>query len=308
MTSTPTSRGAGVGLFQVHALTLLANFLVSSSFPVGKAITHGFEPGVLMLLRFVLAALLMGAFVAWRYGLVWPGWRSLGRYAIVGAMPVGFFWCMFEALRYTSALNTSAFFTTVPGISAIIAAVFIGERLGWHRLVALFVGMTGALWVVFRGDPARLIAFDLNYGDILFLCGCLFFGAYGVLVKHLHRGEPTAVMTFWVLVIAAVLYLAIAAKDLGAADWGAAGIEVYGGIAYLALVTTVITFFLFQYATPRIGPTRVQAYSYFIPGFVLLTQWVLGNGFPPLMTLPGIGLVLVASYFVQSGARRRKDA
>ena len=294
--------GGGSRLYQVHVLTLLANFLVSSSFPVGHAITHGFEPGVLMLIRFVMAAVIMGFFVGLRYGIAWPGWGSLARYALLAAMPVGFFWCMFESLRFTSALNTSAFFTTVPGISAVVAAIFIGERLGWHRLVALAIGMVGALWVVFRGDIDRVAAFDLNYGDFLFLGGCLFFGVYGVLVKHLHRGEPTAIMTFWVLVIAALFYLAIAAKDLAAADWIGAGIGVYGGAAYLALVTTVITFFLFQYATPRIGPTRVQAYSYFIPGFVLLTEWALGRGLPPLMTLPGIGLVLVASYFIQRGS------
>lgn len=290
------------GIIHVHALTLLANFLICTSFSVGHAITEGFEPGVLMFMRFALAAILIGAFVAIKYGIAWPGWHGLLRYLAVGAMPVGFFWCMFESLRYTSALNTSAFFTTVPGISAIIAAIFIGERLGWSRFFALGIGMVGALWVVFRGDPVRLLAFDLNYGDIIFLVGCLFYGVYGVLVKHLHRGEPTAVMTFWVLLVAAILFFFIAAKDLPAADWAGASAEVYGGVAYLALVTTVISFFLFQYATPRIGPTRVQAYSYFIPGFVLFTEWLIGNGLPSLMTIPGVIIVLLASYFVQRGA------
>ena len=50
-------------LVLVHAVTLLANFMVSTSFPVGKEIAFAMEPGVLMLLRFVLAALVMGLFV-----------------------------------------------------------------------------------------------------------------------------------------------------------------------------------------------------------------------------------------------------
>ena len=58
---------------------------------------------------------------------------------------------------------------------------------------------------------------------------------------------------------------------------------------------------MFQYATLRIGPTRVMAYSYFIPAFVLLVDWAIGRGLPPLMTLPGIAIVLIASLVIQRG-------
>ncbi|MBT3173190.1 MAG: hypothetical protein HN333_17365, partial [Rhodospirillaceae bacterium] len=58
---------------------------------------------------------------------------------------------------------------------------------------------------------------------------------------------------------------------------------------------------LFQYATPRMGPTRVLAYTYFIPAFVLLVDWAIGRGLPPVMTLPGIAIVLIASFVIQRG-------
>ncbi len=286
----------------VHAITVLANLMVSTSFPVGKEIAHAMEPGVLMLLRFALAALIMGVFVYFRHGLAWPGTRALARYALVALTVVIFFWCMFEALRYTSALNTSALFTTVPVLSAILAFFFAGERLGRYRFAALALGLVGALWVIFRGDPERLLALDVNKGDLIFLAGCFAFGFYGVMIKSFHRGEPTAVMTFWILLFSAIFYVAIAAKDLAVTPWAESGLVVYGGIAYLAVVSTVISFFFFQYATPRIGPTRVLAYTYFIPAFVLLVDWAIGRGLPPLMTLPGIAIVLIASLVIQRGA------
>ena len=43
--------------------------LVSTSFPVGAAITGALDPAVLTLSRFVLAAALFAPFVALRYGL-----------------------------------------------------------------------------------------------------------------------------------------------------------------------------------------------------------------------------------------------
>ena len=48
--------------------------------------------------------------------------------AIIAAPLVGYFWCMFEALRHTSALNAGALFTLVPGLSAIYAAVLVREK------------------------------------------------------------------------------------------------------------------------------------------------------------------------------------
>jgi len=290
------------GVTAVHAVTLLANLMVSTSFPVGKEIAHALEPGILMLIRFVVAALVMGVYVYFRHGFVLPAWSALWRYAAIALMVVIFFWCMFESLRHTSSLNASALFTTVPVLSAIIAFFIAGERLGRYRLAALAVGLVGALWIIFRGDPERLLALDVNIGDGIFLAGCVAFGFYGVFIKRFDRGEPTSIMTFWILVFSAIFYLAIAGKDLATSPWTQTGFDVYGWIAYLAVVSTVISFFMFQYATPRIGPTRVLAYSYFIPAFVLLVDWAIGRGLPPLMTLPGIAIVLIASLVIQRGA------
>ena len=62
---------------------------------------------------------------------------------------------------------------------------------------------------------------------------------------------------------------------------------VLGGIVYLAVLPTLVTFFLTQYTTLRLGPTRVQAYGYALPAIVLLLDLALGKPAPPLMTVPG---------------------
>jgi len=79
-------------------------------------------------------------------------------------------------------------------------------------------------------------------------------------------------------------------------------LTVWLGIAYLALFTTVITFFLTQYAVPYIGPTKVMAYSYLYPGLVLLIDLVLGHGWPSGSVIPGILMVLAAMPVIQRSA------
>ena len=289
---------------QAHALAFLMTVIISTSFPLGEHITHGLDPAVLMCIRFILAALLMAPIVAWREGLALPTARSCLRYLALGAPLAFFFWCMFEALRYTSALNTSAIFTIVPGLSALFGALLVGERLGLHRLAALFLGMIGAVWIIFRGDPDRLIALDVTIGDGIFLAGCVGFGIYGPLIKRLHRDEPVLVQTFWTLVAASLWLVPASNVKLWRTDWLSVEPLVWGGIVYLAIFSTIITFFLTQYTTLRIGPTRVQAYSYALPAIVLLLDLALGKSAPPLMTIPGLAIVLVASLVVQRGAIR----
>ncbi|MDP7547275.1 MAG: DMT family transporter, partial [Alphaproteobacteria bacterium] len=236
-------------LARVHAQVLGARVLVATSFPVGAAITHGLEPELLTLLRFALATLIFAPYVIWRHGFAIPSARALAGYAAIGACLVTFFWCMFAALRLTTALNASALFTVLPAIAAIYAAVLVRERLGKHRLAALVVGAVGALWVVFRGDLDLFLSLAVNKGDLIFLAGLGAMGLYTPLVRRLSRGEPAAVMTFWTMAMGTVWLLLLNNWAVFRIEWAAIEAEVLAGIAYLAVFTTVISFFIIQHAT-----------------------------------------------------------
>jgi len=289
-------------LWAIHALMVLAAVIVSSSFTVGEAITRGLDPAVLLLLRYLVASLGLAPLLLKDKGLVFPPVRQLGGYGAISACTVGFFWCMFTALRSTTALNTSIIFTLVPGISGVYSAVFLGERLGRYRLLALACGMFGALWVIFRGDLARFLALEVNNGDLLFLAGCFLMAAYTPLVKVVHRQESMLAMTFWVLATGCGWLLLLAAPQLPGVEWAAVSFQVWAGIIYLATFSTILTFYLTNLATFHIGPTRVMAYSYFYPLFVLLINWSLGKGLPPAVILPGVAVVTLATVVLQRGA------
>ncbi len=294
-------RGEKLPLWLVHSLMLGAAIIVSSSFTVGAAITRGLDPAVLLLVRYILAVLCFVPILVWRHGFQVPPLRRLCAYSAVSASTVGFFWCMFESLRYTTALNTSVIFTLVPGISGIYSAVFLKERLGLPRLIALFLGMIGAVWVIFRGDINRFRALEINHGDSIFLLGCFLMAAYTPLVKRMHRQESMVIMTFWVLVTGTGWLLILALPHLAAVDWKTVAPQVWIGIAYLAIFSTIITFYLTHISTLYLGPTRVMAYSYFYPSFVLLIDWGCGHGFPPPMVLPGVAVVTLATVVLQRG-------
>jgi len=291
----------------VHCAMLFSAFLVSTSFTVGKAITPTLDPVVLTLLRFLLATLLFTPYVHHAYGLSLPHWRSLGRYGLISGALVGFFWLMFLSLRITQPMNTGVIFTTVPGISGIFSWYLVRERLGLRRLLALGLAMIGALWVIFEGNMERLLALQLNHGDLIFFAGCLMMALYMPLVKRFHRGEPMAVMTLWIMITGSLWLLIFSLPRFSTILWSAIPLMTWLGIAYLALFTTVITFFISQWATLHLGPTRVMAYSYLYPPLLVALEWCLHRRLPSSSTLTGILIILPAMLIVQQGKSGRKN-
>ena len=285
----------------IHMLMLLCALLVSTSFTVGKSIAAGLDPVVLTLVRFFIATLLLGPYVKKFHGLHFS-WNMILRCSVISCTLVVFFWCMFLSLRFTSALNTSTIFTLVPSIAGFYAMILVGERLTVPKIIALFCGMVGAVLVIFRGDIGAFLAMEWNKGDVIFLAGCFAMGLYTPLVRLLHRGEPMVVMTFWILVTGTIWLFLAAGYKLPHVQWSSVEPVIWLGVSYLALFTTVISFFLTQYSIPYIGPTRVMAYSYLYPALVLLLDIVLGNGWPGVGVLPGVFVVMAAMFVIQYSA------
>jgi drug/metabolite transporter (DMT)-like permease len=283
---------------RVHLLMVVSATLVSTSFIVGEHIAKHLDPAALTLVRFVFAACFLLPVIYCKFGMR-VGLRSLVRYGLISSCLVIFFWCMFFSLQYTTALNTSVLFTLVPAFSAIYSVIIVHERIGKSTIAALGFGLLGAIWVIFRGDLSLFLGLQWNRGDIIFFAGCLAMGLYTPLVKRLHRGEKMEVMTFWILITGSFWLLPIGGLELIRIDLTTVSPGTWGWIAYLAFFTTVVSFYLTQYAVQFIGPTKVMAYSYLLPGLVLLIEIIIGRGWPELKVLPGIGVILIAMFFLQ---------
>lgn len=288
----------------VHGLMLVATFLVATSFPVVAAITDSLDSVVLTFVRFALATLLFAPLVAWRFGIVRPSPRDLLRYSLLSLLLVAFFWCMFASLRMTTPLNTAAIFSISPVITAGIATILLRERITRSARIALPLGAIGAIWVIFRGDLTAFLALQIGMGDLLFLAGTMALASYTTLVKVLHKGEPMARMTFWILATGSIWLLLVSLPRLGSVSWAEIPIRTLAGITYLSVFTTIVTFFLFQWSTTRIGPTRVMSYTFLNPTLVLVIGLFAGNTLPPLATWPGIVIAIAATVILQSDFTR----
>ena len=284
---------------KAHAAMVLFSAVISTSFPVSVAITHALDPAALTFLRFVIAsavfAALITAFDSWH----WPGLMRLAAYGVLALLLAVFFVAMFAAARHTGAVAMAAVFTLVPGLTALFSVIFLGQRPGVWLLAGMGLAASGALWVIFGGDMARLAGFAIGRGEAIFFAGAVVYSAYSPAVRKFHKGESLLVMTFWTFVMCAILLAMYGATTIFSTVWTTVTPGVYGAIVYLAVAPTALTFYLMQYASLRLPSAKVMAYTYLIPVFVLLQVGFTSGSWPSFAVMAGVAVIALSMVIIQ---------
>ncbi|MBP0482368.1 DMT family transporter [Sagittula salina] len=264
--------------------------IVAGSFPLGAMVGPHIEPEVLNAVRFAVAAgALWAAVLITGQGAVGVG-RAPWRYFALAGLFAIYFVTMFEGLKTAEPVSMAAVFTLNPALTALFGWFVVRQVTTARMALAIVVGGLGALWVIFRGDPALAMKFEVGEGERIYFWGCIAHALYSPLLRKLNRGEPALSFTAAILTAGAVILGVYAFGDIVATDWAAMPSIVWWVIVYTALVATGVTFLILRYATLRLPSAKVMAYTYIVPSFVILWQLALGQGVPAAMVLPGVAL------------------
>ena len=277
-----------------HAAMLLFSALVAGSFSLGALAANEIAPAALNAARFWIAALVIGVAVAIRGGVPRAALDAPWRYALLGGTFAIYFVLMFEGLKTAAPVSAAAVFTLTPVMSGVFGYILLRQITTPRMALALAVGATGALWVIFRADLSAFLAFEVGRGEVIYFFGCVSHAIYTPMVRKLNRGEPAVVFTFGMLVAGAVLLSLWGWRDLVATPWADLPGIVWITLIYVALFASAATFVLLQFATLRLPSAKVMAYTYLTPSWVILWEVALGNGLPPGIVWVGVGLTIIA--------------
>ncbi|MBL8576377.1 MAG: DMT family transporter [Mesorhizobium sp.] len=286
-------------IFLAHLAMLAYALLIAGSFSFGALAAPHVPPTVLNALRFLAASVLMGfMLLASQRRVQMPS--SLWRFLILGGLMAVYFVLMFVALRITDPVSTGAVFTLIPFMSAVFGWFLLKQKTRAAVWLGLLIAAIGALWVIFGGNAARAMDFRIGKGEAIFLVGCACQALYAPMVRLLSRGESILEFTVWTLVGCTVCLLPFALPELAQTDWSSLGWQVWLAIAYLVVGATAVSFYLLQYGSMHLPASKLFAYAYLTPSFVILLEILLGHGFPPLAITVGaaitcLGLVVIVS-------------
>lgn len=279
---------------------LLFAALIAGSFSLGKLALPYIGPAPLNGLRFVLGTLVMGtvAFGAMGNRLALPA--APWRFAITGGLTAVYFVSMFIALKMTTPVSTSAIFTLLPLMSAFFGWLLLKQVLRPVMALSLVLAGLGSIWVIFKGSPAAIAGFDLGPGEAVYFVGCFAYSIYAPLLRKFSRGEPVAVLSFFTLAATAVWIVLYGLKDILATDWLHLPGIVWIALCYLAVFSTAVSFFLVQFASLRLPASKVMAYGYLTPVFVIVYEGLSGHGWVTASVAMGALVIcggLVVLYF-----------
>ena len=281
-------------VFQSHIAMLGFSILIAGSFSLGSMVANDISPIALTAVRFVLAAFIVGSIALFSGSIARKELTASWRYFVLGGTFSLYFILMFEGLKTASPVSAVAVFTLIPAMSCWLGFVILGQMVSGRTLLAVVIGATGSLWVVFRADFLALTMSSVGRGELIYFVGCVAHAFMPILFRGLNRGETPVMVTFGLLVSGALILCLFGAGEIIQTDWKGLPSLVWITIFYVAVFATAVTSVCLQFASMHLPAANVMAYTYLTPTWVLLWEIFLGHDMPPFWIWGGVLLTAVS--------------
>lgn len=277
---------------------LLLGALWGASFLFMRMGADDFGPLALVFLRVAGASLLLMPLVLLRGEgpALRRHWRVI---ALVGLVNTAVPFVLFTtAALVLSAALMAVFNATVPIWGALVAWVWLHDKLNASRWLGLAIGLAGVVFLSWdkadfnTGTQAITSAISPAVGIAACLLASVLYGI-GANVSRRHlSGVPPLAVAAGSLVSASVFTLVPALLTWPAATPGAAA---WGSALALAVGCTALAYVLFYELIARVGATKAISVSFLIPAFALLWGWLALGEQPTVSMLTGCAVILLGT-------------
>jgi drug/metabolite transporter (DMT)-like permease len=280
------------GFAAAHAGMLLWALLIAASFSAAAQVSQAIDPILLTGLRLLFCALVFLPLLLFKGDTAMTA-RGLFGHAVLGLLLAVYFGSLFEALRYTSAVNTGTMFTLVPLLTLLFEAVLMPDSHLKQRVLPMLIAAAGAVLLVLKG--AGLGELPSLYAVSVYGVGCLAMALYSPLSQRLKtrslKGRGPVGMTFWNMLFGALFLLTFCGFSGGWRSASLLTVSDFWWLIYLAVFATLATFWLLHRAIGVIAPSSVISYIYLSTVFLTLFHWFWLRQSP--LSLEIIGALLV---------------
>lgn len=270
---------AAIGTFVLMDTT--AKYL-SRWYPVPLIVWARYASNLLVLLAFLAASGQLGRLRSARLGL------QLARGLLLALATLLFF----TSLSVLPLADANAIAFVMPLFVAALAVPMLGERLELARLVAILVGLAGALVIVRPGSelftPYALLPLGMA------VCNAL----YQILTRKLAGIEHPLTSLIWGALVGAVLLSALAPFV-----WVRPQALSHGALILVIGVLASIGHFLLIRAYEYASASLLAPYTYSALIWAMLMGWLVFGDFPDGVSLAGMAIIVLSGLYL--AARQR---
>jgi drug/metabolite transporter (DMT)-like permease len=274
----------------VLALTLSRLIWVTADVATKMAI-HAIPPITLATIRFLIAILAIGC-LAKRRGVAMAPARVTAPLGLIGVALT--FLLQNLGLARTAATNASLLQGAVPCLTLVLAALFLGERLGRRRLAAIAAVMLGVAAITLSsGDSLRMP----GLGDALVFASTGCFAAFIVLGRRAFPTYGTLPVLFGMTAWGAAALVPMAGLELAFMHPAGVGLRHIGLVLYLGAGCSALTYGLWGFALCHLEATRAAPFDALIPVIGTVTAVLVLRESPTIWHLMG-GVLVIAGIWL----------
>ena len=289
-----------------HWLLLFALVAMwGSAFMMTGIAVRDFSPTVLVTVRLIMSAVLLGGLVLLR-GMRFP---MLGRFwlfslliALAGnCVP---FWLISFGQQQVESGLAGILMGIMPLTTMVLAHFFVpGERLNVIKATGFAIGFTGL--VVLLG-PAALLELKGQGNTLLYelaiLGGAVCYAIQAIVARHRPPADPL-VAAAGVMVMGSLVMLPIGAAG-APAELAAAPVGPLWALLALAVVATSIATVVFLKLVTVAGPSFTSFINYLIPVWAVLMGMLFLGERPGVAAMVALALILSGIGLGEVGSRR----
>ncbi len=252
-----------------------------------KALAGDLPLAQAVVLRGVLASVLIyllgRGLGALRFDLPAREWKLIGLRAVA---EVGATYTFLSALFNMPIANVTAILQALPLTVAMAAWLFLGEPLGWRRVLAIGVGFIGVLLIVQPGGSGFSCWSIYALGTV----ACVTFR--DIIVRRMAKTTPSMTVAFINAVAITLVFGMLSLAD----DWAPVDART-AGILMLAAVF-IFGGYLFSVMVMRVGEIGfVAPFRYTGLIAALIVGYLLFGDWPDVLTLLGAAIVVAMGLF-----------
>lgn len=290
---------------KAYILLLLTTLFWGGNAVAGKLAAGHISPMLLTSVRWGLALAVLCVFGWPRLVADWPKVRERAVYLLVlGAVGFTVYNALFyTALLYTSAINASIENAGTPIAIFIANFLFFRLRPNWPQIVGFVVSIFGVALTASHGNLSRLLALDLNLGDMLMLVAVCSYAGYATALRvkpQIHWQSLMIALTTGAF-LASIPLVAVEAHAGATILPDARGWAI---ILYTTVFASLLSQIFFVKGVELIGSNRAGLFINLMPVFgTLLSVIVLREAFH-LYHAVALTLVLGGIWFAETRGRR----
>lgn len=291
-----------------YLLLVLTTLFWSSNFVLGRAVHGQVPPIALSFWRWAGALAILLPF-CWRRlhcqgPLLRRHWPTLLLLAVLGVTNFNTF--VYLGLQYTTATNAVLMVSTTPVLIVALSFVLLRQTVTRLQLLGILVSLGGVAAIVAKGDPATLLALEVNRGDAWILLAVVSWATYSVLLRWRPAEQHALDFLVTIMAMGVATLAPVYAWELASGITMAIDAPNLITIGYVALFPSVLAFIFWNQAVAELGPNRTGQFLHLMPAFgAILSMVFLGERLHG-HHLAGIALIALGIWLTTAaGAKRR---